>query len=88
MDYQHKNGHKDRHATYSNPQWRGIKENNYNFKFYTKPNENKQTDRCQNLTRGGNYRSPEVTVAEIFNEGVLCLSGSHEDWEIDNDLWS
>lgn len=28
------------------------------------------------------YRSPEVTVAEISNEGVLCLSGRPlETWE-------
>ena len=28
------------------------------------------------------YRSPEVTVAEISNEGVLCMSGkSLEQWE-------
>ena len=31
------------------------------------------------------YRSPEVTVAEINNEGVLCVSGDNElsvkDWE-------
>ena len=25
---------------------------------------------------GGNYRSPEVTVTEIANEGVLCMSGN------------
>ena len=31
---------------------------------------------------GGNYRSPEVTVTEIANEGVLCMSGkSLEQWE-------
>ena len=29
----------------------------------------------------GNYRSPEVTVAEIFNEGVLCASSpDSEGW--------
>ena len=34
------------------------------------------------------YRSPEVTVAEISNEGVLCASpnGSHESWG-EEDLW-
>ena len=28
------------------------------------------------------YKSPEVTVAEIHNEGVLCMSGSsNEGWK-------
>lgn len=37
------------------------------------------------------YKSPEVSVAEISAEGVLCASTSenaHEAWAIDNDLWS
>ena len=33
------------------------------------------------------YRSPEVTVAEISNEGVLCASGDHEGWLEDNLDW-
>jgi len=30
---------------------------------------------------GGSYKSPEVIISEIFNEGVLCISGpSNEGW--------
>ena len=36
----------------------------------------------------GNYESPVVKVAEFNTEGVLCASGDHEDWGIDDDLWS
>ena len=38
---------------------------------------------CNNVS----YRSPEVSVTEIFAEGVLCASGDHEGWEYDDDLW-
>ena len=37
----------------------------------------------------GSYRSPEVTVAEIYSEGVLCVSnGTIEGWdEADSFTW-
>ena len=37
---------------------------------------------------GHSYKSPEATVVEISNEGVLCAStnGSHESWG-EEDLW-
>jgi hypothetical protein len=35
--------------------------------------------------RAGNYESPEVKVAEIYSEGVLCVSnGSIEEWKDGN----
>ena len=34
------------------------------------------------------YVSPEAKVTEIHTEGVLCMSGDHEAWGIDDDLWS
>jgi hypothetical protein len=35
------------------------------------------------------YRSPEVSVTEIFSEGVLCASGGVETWEEENNssIW-
>jgi hypothetical protein len=36
--------------------------------------------------QNGSYRSPEVTVAEISNEGVLCASGQLEKWEDGNNF--
>ena len=37
---------------------------------------------------GGSYKSPEVIISEMFNEGVLCISGeaSNEDWEDGTDI--
>ena len=34
------------------------------------------------------YIAPQTTVADIYNEGVLCTSpnGSHEPWG-EEDLW-
>ena len=48
---------------------------------------NKQT--VAHSTLGvGSYRSPEVTVSEIFNEGVLCMSSSdNEGWEETTPDW-
>ena len=37
--------------------------------------------------QNGSYRSPEVTVAEISNEGVLCVSGNHEGWTEETPEW-
>lgn len=34
------------------------------------------------------YESPTVSVVEVLSEGVLCMSGDHEDWGTDDDLWS
>ena len=34
------------------------------------------------------YESPAITAVEVLSEGVLCMSGDHETWEIDDDLWS
>lgn len=35
--------------------------------------------------RAGNYESPEVAVAEIYSEGVLCVSnGTIEEWKDGN----
>ena len=34
------------------------------------------------------YESPTVSVVEVVSEGVLCASGNHEEWGIDEDLWS
>ena len=37
---------------------------------------------------GGSYRSPEVTVTEISNEGVLCMSSPQiEGWKEDELDW-
>ena len=35
----------------------------------------------------GNYRSPQVIVSEIINEGVLCMSGNHEGWIEETPEW-
>ena len=36
----------------------------------------------------GGYRSPEVIVTEIFNEGVLCISGpDNEGWKEETPDW-
>ena len=36
----------------------------------------------------GGYRSPEVIVTEIFNEGVLCISGpDNEGWKEETPEW-
>lgn len=34
-----------------------------------------------------NYASPEVKVVEIAAEGVLCQSGSFEEWEEEDLPW-
>ena len=45
---------------------------------------NKTLTTADRLT--GSYRSPEVSVTEITNEGVLCVSSlKHEGW-IEEDL--
>ena len=37
---------------------------------------------------GGSYKSPEVTVMEISNEGVLCVSSpENEGWEETTPDW-
>ena len=36
---------------------------------------------CNNVS----YRSPEVSVTEIFAEGVLCASAKFKDWENEED---
>jgi hypothetical protein len=34
------------------------------------------------------YESPAITAVEVLSEGVLCMSGDHEEWYTDDDLWS
>ncbi len=50
---------------------------------------NKELTTAANFTLGGgSYESPTVSVVEVLSEGVLCMSGDHEDWGTDDDLWS
>lgn len=35
----------------------------------------------------GSYESPLMTVVGMTAEGVLCQSGSFEEWEEDELLW-
>jgi len=37
---------------------------------------------------GGSYKSPEVIISEMFNEGVLCISGpDNEGWKEETPDW-
>ena len=37
---------------------------------------------------GGSYKSPEVIISEMFNEGVLCISGpDNEGWKEETPEW-
>ena len=48
---------------------------------------NKELTTAANFTLGGgSYESPTVSVVEVLSEGVLCQSGSFEDWG-EEDLW-
>ena len=50
---------------------------------------NKTLTTAATLTLGArSYESPAVTSVEVLSEGVLCASGQHQEWDIDNDLWS
>ena len=50
---------------------------------------NKTLTTAATLTLGArSYESPAVTVVEALSEGVMCASGQHQEWDIDNDLWS
>ena len=50
---------------------------------------NKTLTTAATLTLGArSYESPAITAVEVLSEGVLCASGQHDEWAIDNDLWS
>jgi hypothetical protein len=50
---------------------------------------NKTTKPAANPTLGVcSYESPALNVVEVHSEGVLCMSGQHEKWAFDEDLWS
>ena len=50
---------------------------------------NKTLTTAATLTLGArSYESPAITAVEVLSEGVLCMSGQHEEWAIDEDLWS
>ena len=50
---------------------------------------NKILKPAANSTLGArSYETPAVTVVEVVSEGVLCMSGDHEVWGTDDDLWS
>ena len=50
---------------------------------------NKTLTTAATLTLGArSYESPAITAVEVLSEGVLCASGQHQEWDIDNDLWS
>ena len=34
------------------------------------------------------YEAPAMIVVEMGPKGVLCVSGDHEEWGTDDDLWS
>ena len=36
---------------------------------------------------GGAYDSPEISIVEIKSEGVLCQSGSFEQWNEEDFKW-
>lgn len=38
-----------------------------------------------NLTGDGIYSSPSVEVYEMYTEGVICVSGSHESLKEEDD---
>lgn len=48
---------------------------------------NKKLTTAATLSLGArSYESPAVTVVEVLSEGVLCQSGSFEEWGKE-DLW-
>ena len=48
---------------------------------------NKELTTAATLSLGvRSYESPAVTVVEVLSEGVLCQSGSFEEWG-EEDLW-
>ena len=48
---------------------------------------NKELTTAATLSLGvRSYESPAVSVVEVLSEGVLCQSGSFEDWG-EEDLW-
>ena len=50
---------------------------------------NKKLTTAATLSLGvSSYESPAVNVVEVLSEGVLCMSGDHEEWGTDDDLWS
>ena len=50
---------------------------------------NKTLTTAATLTLGArSYESPAITAVEVHSEGVMCASGQHQEWDIDNDLWS
>ena len=48
---------------------------------------NKELTTAATLSLGvRSYESPAVSVVEVLSEGVLCQSGSFENWG-EEDLW-
>ena len=49
---------------------------------------NKKLTTADRLLSSGSYIAPQATVAEIFNEGVLCVSSPQvEGWKEDELDW-
>ena len=48
---------------------------------------NKTLTTAATLTLGArSYESPAITAVEVLSEGVMCQSGSFEEWG-EEDLW-
>lgn len=41
----------------------------------------------ENVKEGSLYAAPEISVVEMYAEGVLCQSGQFEEWEEDTLNW-
>ena len=41
----------------------------------------------ENVKEGGLYAAPEISVVEIYAEGVLCQSGQFEQWNEESLEW-